>query len=79
MPNNNNKFQCAGCGRTLLIGEFNAGTITVKCKKCKAVNLIQAHPNITIEVVEPAILVQGKVMNVILPTPKTEVQILNTK
>jgi len=79
MPEVDSKLRCARCRRTLLIGEVGSGSFTVKCEKCNAVNLIQAHPQVTIQEVPPALMVRGKVMGVSLPTQKISVRIVSTE
>ena len=65
------KYGCARCGRTLMIGELSSGTVTVKCKKCGAINLITVHPVINIQEVTPAMKdVHNKVMSITLPKIK---------
>ena len=71
-----NKIKCASCGRTLLIGELQACSFTLKCKKCGSVNLIQVHPHITVQKINPALMVQGKVIGVSLPMTKPSVEII---
>jgi len=73
------KIKCARCRRTLLIGEVGSGSFTVKCEKCNAVNLIQVHPQVTIQEVSPALMVRGKVMGVSLPMQKTSVRTVTTE
>lgn len=76
---NDNKIQCARCNRTLLIGEINSASFTIRCKKCGATNLIQVHPHITVQEVEPALMIKGKVMGVSIPKVKPSVRILSTE
>jgi len=73
------KYKCAKCGRTIMIGEIVAGNFTIKCKKCGAVNLIQVHPCVIIREIPPAIMVQGKIMSVSLPVSKQVVRLVETK
>jgi len=70
------KIKCAHCSRTLLIGELQACTFTLKCKHCHTVNLIQVHPHITIKEVAPALMVRGKVMGISLPKVSSSVEII---
>ena len=77
--NNEVKIRCARCGRTLLIGALAAAQFTVKCKKCSAVNLIQVHPQITVQEVPAAFMVHGKVMGVSLPMVRTSVRLVSTE
>jgi len=76
---NDLKIHCARCHRTLLIGELGSATFTMKCEKCGAVNLIQVHPQITVQEISPALMVKGKVMGVSLPLPKISVRLVNTE
>ena len=73
------KIRCVRCHRTLLIGELGSATFTVKCEKCGAVNLIQVHPQITVQEIAPALMVRGKVMGVSLPLPKISVRLVSTE
>jgi len=73
------KIKCARCGRTLLIGELQSASFTVKCVKCSAVNLISVHPMISIQEVTPAIMMRGKVMGVSLPSCKATVRVVRTE
>jgi hypothetical protein len=62
-----------------LIGELQACNFTLKCKKCGTVNLIQVHPRITVEKINPALMVHGKVMGISLPKINSSVKIIKTK
>lgn len=78
MPENQ-KISCARCERTLLVGEINSAVFTVKCKKCGAINLIQVHPQITIQEIPAAMMVRGKIMGISLPAIKPSVRTISVK
>jgi len=65
------KFRCAKCNKTLMIGNLSGGVFTVKCKKCGAINLIKIHPVISIQEVPSGMMnINREVISVALPKIK---------
>ncbi len=66
------KLKCAQCGKTLAIGNIGGnGAFTLKCTKCRAVNLISVHPVINIQKVDPGVMnINNEVIGVSLPKIK---------